>query len=382
VYAESLRRMLVWGGGHGDYFGNEVYSFDVDSLKWGLLTQPSRVSTLTNVDPLSDGNPVSRHTYDGLAYLPGNPKLFAYGGSRAGNGYATEVTWTLDLTTKKWQNMQPTGPRPNTACCNMSSDYDIKSGKVLYRDPKFVFEYDPNQNKWSQALEWDHDWGPGSSVVVPNRGLFFTIGSGEFLAYDIKNKKNVTANWKTTGGDGIINGYGPGMDYDAKADKLVAWAGGAVWVLDLDTKVWTRKSVTGAPSAQSEFGTYGRFRYIQEYNVFILVNGTDEDVYFYKLTSGDGTMQVVPNRQGTHGILGDKLILEPATRGSWSPVSIPLGSAEKARVSIYDTRGNVLSQSSVGPGHRSLAIPSGPKAWIVEAALPDSRTIRSLIVPR
>ena len=34
-------RLLVWGGGHGDYSGNEIYAFDLAQLKWIRLSDPS-----------------------------------------------------------------------------------------------------------------------------------------------------------------------------------------------------------------------------------------------------------------------------------------------------------------------------------------------------
>ncbi|MCF6264732.1 MAG: hypothetical protein L3J24_14255, partial [Xanthomonadales bacterium] len=43
-----------------------------------------------------------------------------------------------------------------------------------------------------------------------------------------------------------------------------------------------------SPSARQSFGTYGRFRYIPSKNAFVLVNHTNTNVFFYKLTSGGG----------------------------------------------------------------------------------------------
>ena len=34
-------RLLVWGGGHGDYAGNELCAFDLATLQWSRLTEPS-----------------------------------------------------------------------------------------------------------------------------------------------------------------------------------------------------------------------------------------------------------------------------------------------------------------------------------------------------
>src|SRR5687768_14643640 len=36
-------QVLVWGGGHSDYAGNEVYAFDLGSRQWRRLTEPSVV---------------------------------------------------------------------------------------------------------------------------------------------------------------------------------------------------------------------------------------------------------------------------------------------------------------------------------------------------
>ncbi|HKP95222.1 MAG TPA: hypothetical protein VJ385_05640, partial [Fibrobacteria bacterium] len=38
-----------------------------------------------------------------------------------------------------------------------------------------------------------------------------------------------------------------------------------------------------------ETGTYGRWRYVAKYNVFVLVNATDSSVYLYRPSAGTGT---------------------------------------------------------------------------------------------
>jgi hypothetical protein len=136
------------------------------------------------------------------------------------------------------------------------------------------------------------------------------FGSGLVLVYDIQQGQHVTDDWIatggttfsnasdmgdhteqviTTGGGEVITAQAPGVDYDTAADDLVAWVGGGPWVLDLEAKVWTQGSASGAPTTPAAHGTYGRWRYIPRLNVFILVNGVDQDVYFYKHTAGCGT---------------------------------------------------------------------------------------------
>jgi hypothetical protein len=292
AYDAGRKRLWIFGGGHMDYWGNELYAFDIESLKWSRATSPTVMSDAkASADPLPEGAPISRHTYDGLAFLGSHDRLFAYGGSMAGNGYGTTVTWTFAPDGKKWENRKPTGDanHPQTNCCNFSGEYDPATGKVFMRDPDWICAYDAEANAWSHVHEQSHTWGPGKAVIDTKRHLLFTLGSGEFLAYDIGAGKDVTGEWKTTGGDSILNAYGVGAAYDGKADRIVAWAGKGIYVLDMASKAWSVKGLTGGPAGQLENGTYGRFRYVPDDNVFVLANGVDANVWIYKLTAGGAT---------------------------------------------------------------------------------------------
>ncbi len=160
-----------------------------------------------------------------------------------------------------------------------------------------------------------------TGVVDSRRGLFWAVGGfcrpaggssceGTVFVWDIARNAAVTGDWVTTGagfysnrdhlqgyedqafesgGSTIYYANAPGFDYDSRADDLVAWPNsGAPYALDLDTKEWTLGGDVGAPVAQNAGGTFGRWRYVSAYNVFILVNSVDENVYFYKHTSGCG----------------------------------------------------------------------------------------------
>jgi hypothetical protein len=89
---------------------------------------------------------------------------------------------------------------------------------------------------------------------------------------------------------GARRGGGAGLDYDAAGDRLVGWHGGAPYILDLSTRKWSRGSADGAPSAQQQTGTYGRWRYVPDRKVFILVTGADA-VYFYRPPPDDDKAQ-------------------------------------------------------------------------------------------
>ena len=107
-------RLIIYGGGHANYDGNEVYVFDGTTRQWSLGFYPSDVVTydaataerVTVDGPLN--SPVSAHTYDNTAYLEILDRYVTFGGACAhsagpygvhDNG-ATRASgpYTLDLT--------------------------------------------------------------------------------------------------------------------------------------------------------------------------------------------------------------------------------------------------------------------------------------------
>jgi len=60
VFDTDRDRLVVWGGGHSDYGGNEVYAFgplSSDTPRWERLTDPSNPPA-NNVVRAGDGRPV------------------------------------------------------------------------------------------------------------------------------------------------------------------------------------------------------------------------------------------------------------------------------------------------------------------------------------
>lgn len=103
--------LLLWGGGHANYEGNELYIWNGSSGNWGLGSLPSYVlqSDSSLVIPSKDG-PQSAHTYQNNCYLPNNKAFHTFQGAAAPSGgpmeeivtYSPHVTrrvgsWSFDL---------------------------------------------------------------------------------------------------------------------------------------------------------------------------------------------------------------------------------------------------------------------------------------------
>jgi hypothetical protein len=336
-------RLLVWGGGHCDYGGNEIYAFDVNTLKWSRVWGPTPTQYIppcystTGLDTYGDGNPAPRHTYDGLEYIPdpidgllivGGPSW----GSSGGGG-----TWIFKFGTGAWEKKQtePDGRNGD------ESAYDPITGHLFMRGRRYICEFDPVNNQWTSKCNcsnggWYSDGTTGA--IDPKRRLMVFAGEGEWGVYNITTNQ---FSQPSTSGDngGMISASAPGLDYDPVSDKMVAWKGGTdIYSLDLDNWQWTRHAAaatnTVTPTAPSGSGTYGRFRYVPSKNVFIVVNGVDENVFIYRLTTGSGVTASSPG----HGVSGPEIIVSPNPFSSKVRIEFSNRLSE-ADVSLFDITG-------------------------------------------
>ncbi|HED39448.1 MAG TPA: hypothetical protein ENJ13_03355, partial [Chromatiales bacterium] len=286
AYDTKRNRLVVWGGGHNNYAGNELYAFDVAQGKWLRLTEPS-------------SSPVSVHTYDQLQYLPVQDRFFAAGGSVWPSGNATRGTWLFDFDTNRWQRRQDiVGGLYDVTEFSMTSVYDPVSEKVLMVGYSASADYDANANTWRHhnnslpARDLGH-----TAAFDPQRRKFVSIGRGTAYIYtaDSTGKLGGRSPLGASGAREIEDADAPGLVYDPVSDQMVAWGSGSdVYTLDLDTRVWTRHAASnsvnpGDPYSYSYRGTFGRFRYMPDFNAFIVVTGINSNVFVYKLTDGGGS---------------------------------------------------------------------------------------------
>ncbi len=300
VYDSIRDRLVVWGGGHNDYSGNELYAFDVNSETWTRLTEPSN-PVEPEVKYYPDGLPASRHTYNSLVFAP-NVDLFLSMGMGAGygpTGYSSGRNIdAFDFNTNTWSPNIAVLPDDADRLAGISA-YDPATGSVWVHSTLSggrLVKFDPVTRTSSTytftAMEYY-----GTAAIDPTRHIMVSIGGydgRQFLVWDLDNPGAPPTSPSTSGDTFLESKNAPGFAFDPVSGKFVGWDGGtSVYLLDPDTWNWTRvdaaSSNTVSPTEPEARGTYGRFRYIPSKNAFIVVNRTNEDVYYYKLTSGAGT---------------------------------------------------------------------------------------------
>jgi len=301
-------RLLILGGGHGDYGGNEIYALDLDTVNddpaanpWTDLTVPEAYGALdpdcSNPDNLTDNDQRrSQHTYSRLAYIPALNALCDTGGS-IGYTYCPALrqldcydfddgAWHLALTAADAAGTGSVG-----AVHPVTGEWWLQGGS----GSGLLGRFDPQTLTWTYG---NYDNIPGSSpgnmsaAIDPIRNRLIVLGNNRLWALDLDTfEPGVTELSElpvaSTGGDDVVAAGAPGFAYDQVQDRMVAWIGGSdVYLLNLDDWTWSRSTPGGAvPTAAAQNGTYGRFRYSSKYNVFVAVNSVDENAYVLKLAA-------------------------------------------------------------------------------------------------
>jgi hypothetical protein len=294
-------RLLIWGGGHSNYGGNEVYAFDIAAGSWARLSNPS-TPDVASTCLYPDGKPRSRHTYGYLAYVPESDAMVSFGGSGPwplGGGPFCRNLHAFLLGTNTWNtNFGP--PVPDSGSMIAWAIRHPSTGDIWYRGgyAGSLMRYEPGAQRWTTYPASPYIEIDSSPAIDSKRNKLVAVGSypggRQLIVWDLNRPGDPPQRPTSSGPSDPELADAPGFDYDPVSDKFVAWIGGtAVYTLDPVTWAWQRVAAAGTnsadPGAPLLNGTFGRFRYVQSKNAFILANGINQDVFYYKLAAGAGT---------------------------------------------------------------------------------------------
>lgn len=105
------QNLLLWGGGHANYVGNEMYVWDGATGEWGRGSLPSRLDA--DLFVVDSAAPQSAHTYDNNLYLPINNMFLTFGGAAAPGGGGFLQTDGVNVSTAGPFMWDPTKADPN-----------------------------------------------------------------------------------------------------------------------------------------------------------------------------------------------------------------------------------------------------------------------------
>lgn len=323
-YDSQRNRMVVFGGGHADYAGNEIMAFDIETLRWLRINDPSpRLDNAGLIErsgyyPDANGNPDlqqprSRHSYWSQIYVPSTDRYCAVSAfGTFPNGLAAPRVDCFDFTTRRWTQMKDA---PNAGGL-LTTTFDPATNRVWVMGNRssgtgYLAEWDPATDTWTKRSTSPSGVNDRSGPLLDTkrRRLVF-LGGGNVRMFDLTQPGMLVSQLITLKGDAeIALRDRPGFAYDPVNDKYVAYSGveggGTRDIYVIDPVTWTSTRTTlGGPvvpaipasvDTGSWFnGIYGRLAYIPSKNAFIFINNHVKDtVFFFKLSANAGGTGVV-----------------------------------------------------------------------------------------
>lgn len=290
--------LIIYGGGHGNYAGNDVYRWRGTTRTWERASLPSQVTVDTaNQDVTVDGPdhaPVSAHTYDNNVYLPIFDRFMTFGGakfeksgpytrdrgdgtvrptgpylfdpSRADANRVGGLTGSHVMRVAPypeiegggmWQNRDIYG---NLAISSMSPSSFIDGATAVTAEggvdvvyvnapvnqgsTQNLYKYtltslnDPVMDRWERVgVEFDAFNGQGAGALDQKLNLFVRTSGATFTYWDLNTAglNNRNRNFKPAAiGEPFTLTTAYGIDYDISRDQYLLWAGGS--------SVWALKS--------------------------------------------------------------------------------------------------------------------------------------------
>ncbi|MHA1673291.1 MAG: Kelch repeat-containing protein [Promethearchaeota archaeon] len=335
VYDSNSQKVLLYGGYYDSDYNDETWMYDPKTNLW------------TNMTPTI--NPSDRAGYS-MVYDSDSKKVIFFGGiGDGGNTYYNE-TWAYDLGTNLWTNMEPILKPSGRSGPSMV--YDSDSQKVILFGgngddglDNETWTYDLGTNLWTNmnptlkpSARYGHSmvYDSDSQKVILFGGDTEGVSDNETWTYDLR-----TNMW--TNMDPTHNPSGPflsSMVYNSDSQKVILFGGyssadgwdNETWTYDLGTNLWTNMNPTHRPSAR-----YGHSMvYDSDSQKVILfgggdIAGDDDETWMYSL-----------NQYSKTGRFNSQLIdLEytcPITGEiSWNPSVQPIKTVLELQVGFSNT---------------------------------------------
>jgi hypothetical protein len=299
LFDTKRNRLVILGGGHQGYYGNEIYGIDLNANPVArlLVKDAAHGSAVSNVsscpEAYLDGTPDARHNYSGLVYAAARDKYFMWSGSKSSCGFFSDGLWQFDPATNTWNqiNYNGVGPTPAGSGSTPVMAYDgVNDALYLMEHNAAKFwRYTFSDNAWHVLFS-----GQGcnsldtTATIDSSRRLFLCAGSGQMdkmLLDPPYTRTQVAGNGCAT----LRNANGPGYVYDPVNKVEVGWAGGnTAYIYNPDTDSCTAQTYSGGPTTVQANGTYGRFEYSPATGVFVVANDIDSNAYTLRLTAQSG----------------------------------------------------------------------------------------------
>lgn len=325
-------QLLFFGGGHDDYWGNEVWSWNIATRAWLKAYEPDPLrnvdlaACLASVDNtrlpgmwMPSRRPISRHTYDSVEFISHMGVMMAGGASTySGSGeYLWSDTspsrhgcylnapgdlWFYDPATKSWQYKGSSRTDAGRDGITVAA-YDGTTGNIvaLGRDPNYSIStwiYDPLRNVFERKRPTRvAPWHGEIAATYDGKRRYVLFFGGEYpksdqlWAYSVDQDTWVDLSPPT--GVRPTAGGGYGIAYDSANDVVIVYGPSGLWIYDYARKSWTQPTTTLSP--QTGRSVHGKLKYDVKRNVTFLAYGSSAylvEVWAYRYKKSSHTKAI------------------------------------------------------------------------------------------
>jgi hypothetical protein len=334
----QLGSVIAFGGGHSNYFGNEIYTFDLSTRRWSRITDPFAGSrgVLTAFYPdaeFPDGSPLPPHTYDYAEYHPTTRAFVVLRGVQQllvpGGRVSEGPPHHFDFEDRKWRRgAAAPGPYGSSGWSAYDSIRDVfwvnpPGGAAGFRsyDPR-VRNDDGTVGAWSRAYSpRKKGRGDGMATHDPVNDIIvytdFASSPASVYALDLKDPSAPPVPLALAGSPPDL-AKGHGWEWSDLRRAMIYWprtAGAGVYELRLQGTNWRRdpwvwNALTDehndvAPERMTvENGIYGRFRVVRfrDAEIALVFNRVDGPMYAFRVPDIAATHPSAPKvRVGAGG---------------------------------------------------------------------------------
>lgn len=318
----KLGGLVVWGGGHRGYYGNEIYFFDLQTLTWSRKSEPTAGQTPGDPHSLGldkdtclyyDGHPVAFHTYDSATYVSTTRQFLLPIVSDDNEGLLGEPTKCVgshgiafDFKKKQWNSLTDSTPLSNMFTI---TEFDKKRNAVWMLRTGFIPEsgrlskYDIKSAQWTN-FKFGGGWMPqahATAAIDPIRDLLVVT---EFqylpppqmprvLAKDLAHPNYRHVILKTSGDTEIEDASHSnlGFEWVPSLGKFVAWSSGSSlfyltpppndWLTN--EWIWKKVILNGKAPRDPFAGPGGKFQVAPKLGIAFVITKRTDSVYAVRL---------------------------------------------------------------------------------------------------
>jgi hypothetical protein len=292
VQIPSEREVVVDGGGHHEYPGNEKYSVPYDGRPVSRIGMPSMYPVDgTSPETYADGRPAQRHTTDSMVFIPELNAIFKSGGGLWQGGISTAAAWLFHRGTLQDERLPDYPPGDYGAKSLYSvAKWHPELKKVIVRGRNHIALYDPFAQVWEEKARASWNESEMTGLLDTRRRRLVSIGHGRSEVWDLETWQPIYDSEDAKGpipfsGPVFHDAFGPGFVYDEIGDRYIGWTWrnpSMLYSVNPDTWAVTAAPMAGTPPAELAWssGTFGRFvRVSDPFDGVVVIPSVDSNAF-------------------------------------------------------------------------------------------------------